>query len=45
MDFSAHPVEYCGVHITDSPTYKQGVKDGIGAADAATATANANDAH
>ena len=29
MDFAAHPVEYCGVHITDSPTYKQGVKDGI----------------
>lgn len=28
-DFAAHPVEYCGVHITDSPTYKQGVKDGI----------------
>ena len=29
MDFAAHPVEYCGVHITDSPTYKSGVKDGI----------------
>jgi hypothetical protein len=28
-DFAAHPVEYCGVHITDSPTYKQDVKDGI----------------
>lgn len=28
-DFASHPVEYCGVHITDSPTYKQGVKDGI----------------
>lgn len=28
-DFSAHPVEYCGVHITDSPTYKAGVEDGI----------------
>lgn len=28
-DFAAHPVEYCGVHITDSPTYKAGVKDGI----------------
>jgi hypothetical protein len=20
-DFSAHPVEYCGIHITDQPTY------------------------
>ncbi len=28
-DFAAHPVEYCGVHITDSPTYKQGVKDDV----------------
>lgn len=28
-DFAAHPVEYCGVHITDSPTYKDNVKDGI----------------
>ncbi len=28
-DFAAHPVEYCGVHITDSPTYKAGVEDGI----------------
>lgn len=28
-DFSAHPVEYCGVYITDSPTYKAGVEDGI----------------
>ena len=28
-DFAAHPVEYCGVHITDSPTYKASVKDGI----------------
>lgn len=28
-DFAAHPVEYCGVHITDSPTYKAGVKDDI----------------
>jgi hypothetical protein len=28
-DFSAHPVEYCGVHITDAPTYKADVKDGI----------------
>ncbi len=26
-DFAAHPVEYCGVHITDSPTYKAGVED------------------
>ena len=26
-DFSAHPVEYCGIHITDSPTYKETVKD------------------
>lgn len=28
-DFAAHPVEYCGVHITDSPTYKNGIEDGI----------------
>lgn len=28
-DFAAHPVEYCGVHITDSPTYKESVKDGL----------------
>lgn len=28
-DFAAHPVEYCGVHITDAPTYKAGVEDGI----------------
>ncbi len=28
-DFAAHPVEYCGVHITDSPTYKAGVADDI----------------
>ena len=28
-DFAAHPVEYCGVHITDAPTYKEHVKDGI----------------
>ena len=28
-DFAAHPVEYCGVHITDAPTYKADVKDGI----------------
>jgi aromatic ring hydroxylase len=26
-DFSSHPVEYCGIHITDSPTYKETVKD------------------
>ena len=23
-DFSAHPVEYCGIHITDQPTYDKG---------------------
>ena len=28
-DFAAHPVEYCGVHITDSPTYKNNVADGL----------------
>jgi hypothetical protein len=28
QDFAAHPVEYCGVHITDSPKYKDGQKDG-----------------
>jgi hypothetical protein len=28
-DFASHPVEYCGVQITDSPTYKDGVKDGV----------------
>jgi len=28
-DFAAHPVEYCGVHITDAPKYKQTVNDGI----------------
>ena len=28
-DFAAQPVEYCGVHITDSPTYKTQIKDGI----------------
>jgi len=28
-DFAAHPVEYCGVKITDQPTYKSSVKDGI----------------
>lgn len=22
-DFSSHPVEYCGIHITDQPTYKK----------------------
>ncbi len=31
-DFASHPVEYCGVHITDSPTYKEGVADDIQAA-------------
>lgn len=29
-DFAAHPVEYCGVHITDSPTYKSHITDGLG---------------
>ena len=29
QNFAAHPVEYCGVHITDSPKYKQDVKDGV----------------
>jgi hypothetical protein len=24
MDFAAHPVEYCGIHITDQPTYDKG---------------------
>ena len=33
-DFAAHPVAYCGVHITDSPTYKDGVEDGIRSANA-----------
>jgi hypothetical protein len=28
-NFAAHPVEYCGVHITDSPTYKETINDGI----------------
>ena len=28
-DFAAHPVEYCGVHITDSPTYKHHISDGL----------------
>jgi len=28
-DFAAHPVEYCGVHITDAPKYKDAVKDGL----------------
>lgn len=31
QDFAAHPVEYCGVHITDSPKYKQNEKDGLSA--------------
>jgi hypothetical protein len=29
QNFAAHPVEYCGVHITDSPKYKQGVEDAL----------------
>jgi hypothetical protein len=29
QNFAAHPVEYCGVHITDSPKYKQGVEDAV----------------
>jgi len=29
QNFAAHPVEYCGVHITDSPKYKDNVKDGL----------------
>jgi len=28
-NFAAHPVEYCGVHITDSPKYKETVEDGL----------------
>jgi len=28
QDFAAHPVEYCGVHITDSPKYKETMVDG-----------------
>jgi len=28
-NFNAHPVEYCGVHITDSPKYKETVDDGL----------------
>lgn len=28
QDFAAHPVEYCGVYITDSPKYKQNMEDG-----------------
>jgi hypothetical protein len=27
QDFAAHPVEYCGVHITDSPKYKETYPD------------------
>ena len=38
-DFASHPVEYCGVHITDSPTYKQGVKDDVKGSIAGDATA------
>ena len=29
QDFAAHPVEYCGVQITDSPKYKEGMKDDL----------------
>ena len=29
QDFAAHPVEYCGVQITDSPKYKEGTKDDL----------------
>ena len=29
MDFAAHPVEYCGVHITDSPKYKESINDEV----------------
>jgi len=29
QNFAAHPVEYCGVHITDSPKYKKGVEDAL----------------
>jgi len=28
-NFNAHPVEYCGVNITDSPKYKETVDDGL----------------
>lgn len=28
-NFAAHPVEYCGVHITDAPKYKETVEDGL----------------
>jgi hypothetical protein len=31
MDFAAHPVEYCGVHITDSPKYKESINDEVNA--------------
>lgn len=30
-DFAAHPVEYCGVHITDAPKYKESVNDEVNA--------------
>jgi WLM domain len=30
-NFAAHPVEYCGVHITDAPTYKDSVQDEVNA--------------
>lgn len=29
QDFAAHPVEYCGVHITDAPKYKRDVEDAL----------------
>jgi hypothetical protein len=28
-NFAAHPVEYCGVHITDAPKYKESVSDEV----------------
>lgn len=28
-DFASHPVEYCGVHITDAPKYKESVRDAL----------------
>jgi hypothetical protein len=29
QNFAAHPVEYCGVHITDSPKYKKDIEDAL----------------
>jgi hypothetical protein len=29
QNFAAHPVEYCGVHITDSPKYKKDIDDAL----------------